>query len=429
MLIFNVNFIVDYSLSPWGKEIKLGSSYLFYVMHILGYSGFSFLLLKNRYKVITGEERTQLSLVFLGTIVAFIFGILFNLIIPSFTYSFIWLGPFFSLFMVILIAYAITKHHLMGVKAIAAELFSGLLIALMFINLFFYNSPSEFWFKVLVFVVAVFAGYHLIKGIYKEVKAREKIENLVEKLEFANLRLKELDQAKSDFVSIASHQLKAPLAAIKGYASMMLEGSFGDVSDKGRNAANVILQSSQNLISIISDFLDIAHIEQGTMEYEFATFDLNELVKEIVNDFETPLKNSEEKSKVIKLMFDYNPQNRIIILADRNKLRQVISNLIDNSIKYTPQGHVKISVSKNESNNTALVKVEDSGIGIAKEMLPNLFRKFSRIKGTSNLHASGSGLGLYVAKEIINAHKGSIWAESEGENKGSQFYVELPLEK
>ena len=144
--------------------------------------------------------------------------------------------------------------------------------------------------------VGVF-GVLLVKSVIKEVRAREEIEELATKLEFANLRLKQLDEAKSDFLSIASHQLRTPLTAIKGYASMILEGSYGKISETAKSAVDKIFQSSQRLVLIIGDFLDISHIEQGTMQYDFAPLDVKELAKGLADEFKATIESSRKSPK------------------------------------------------------------------------------------------------------------------------------------
>ena len=324
-----------------------------------------------------------------------------------------------------IIAYAILKHRLFDIKTITAELFTFALWIAILVKIFLIDNNKEKIIDAGFLAYVTIFGVFLIRSVLKEVLAREQIEELAERLEFANLRLKQLDEAKSDFISIASHQLRTPLTAIKGYASMMLEGSFGKVPVRAHNATDKIFQSAQRLVLIIGDFLDISHIEQGTMNYEFTDFDLKALVKELADEFKATVENHPNKAKVLKISFEADEKENFSVKADQNKIRQVVSNLIDNSIKYTPEGLVKISLSKNAETEKVLLKVEDSGIGINSETMPNLFKKFGRAKSLSSVYANGSGLGLYVAKEIIKAHKGKIWAESEGEGKGSKFFVEL----
>ena len=369
-------------------------------------------------------EKNRFKYMILFTVAGFsgggsVFFLTFN--IPILPYPII----LFSLYPVIS-GYAMFRYQLFDVKVITTEILVFVLWIFVLVRTLLSESLFDRFINggLLVFIVAT--GIFLIRSVLKEVRAREKIEELATKLEFANLRLKQLDEAKSDFLSIASHQLRTPLTAIKGYASMILEGSYGKISETTKGAVDKIFQSSQRLVLIIGDFLDISHIEQGTMQYDFASLDVRELAKGLVDEFKATIESSKEKSKALKISFEADEKENFSVSADRNKIRQVVSNLIDNSIKYTPGGFIKVSLSKISETGNVLLKIEDSGIGISAETMPNLFKKFGRAKSLSSAYANGSGLGLYVAKEIIKAHKGKIWAESEGEGKGSRFYMELP---
>ena len=369
-------------------------------------------------------EKNRYKYMILFTVAGFsgggsVFFLTFN--IPILPYPII----LFSLYPIIS-GYAIFRYQLFDVKVIATEVLVFILWIFILIRALLSESLFDRFINGGLFFFIVATGIFLIRSVLKEVRAREEIEELATKLEFANLRLKQLDEAKSDFLSIASHQLRTPLTAIKGYASMILEGSYGKISATTKSAVDKIFQSSQRLVLIIGDFLDISHIEQGTMQYDFAALDVRELAKGLTDEFKATIESSTDKSKALKISFEADEKENFSVNADRNKIRQVVSNLIDNSIKYTPAGFVKVSLSKIAENGNVLLKIEDSGIGISAETMPNLFKKFGRAKSLSSAFANGSGLGLYVAKEIIKAHKGKIWAESEGEGKGSKFFVELP---
>ncbi len=151
-------------------------------------------------------------------------------------------------------------------------------------------------------------------------------------------------------------------------------------------------------------------------------FDLEELTKKLVEEF----KQGELIAKKLELSFKTDGSD-FKVRGDAEKIRQVVSNLLDNALKYTPQGYIKVSLKRNETKKAILLKVQDSGIGISKETIPSLFQKFGRAEKISRLHTSGSGLGLYIAKRIVEDHKGRIWVESAGDNKGSTFFVELPI--
>ncbi len=259
------------------------------------------------------------------------------------------------------------------------------------------------------------------------VKLKKEIDMAVADLKKANAKLKELDEAKSEFISIASHQLRTPLTAIKGYVSMMLEGDFGRLEQKKEESLKKVFDSNQRLIGLIEDLLDVSRIESGKMEYNFKEARLNGMVLSVIDELANYAKN-----KNLNLEFEKPNEGLPEIRMDEEKIRLVIMNLIDNAIKYTQKGFVRVSLKVN--NPPSLTKggtvefcVSDSGMGVRPEDLPNLFQKFTRGTGTSLVHTEGTGLGLYVARQMIEAHHGHIWAESDGEGKGSRFCFSLPI--
>jgi len=424
VLILNVNIFTGKE-----KEIIFNKPfYVFYSAYINIYFGWNYFILIKKYFKSSGVVKTQLAYIIIGTLVSTLIGVTTNLLLPTFgIFALNWVGQVGLIVMLTTIFYAILKHHLFDIKIIATEILTFIVWIVLLVQFILADTlQAKFLGLSLLSFVSIF-GVLLVKSVIKEVRAREKIEELATKLEFANLRLKQLDEAKSDFLSIASHQLRTPLTAIKGYASMILEGSYGKISATTKSAVDKIFQSSQRLVLIIGDFLDISHIEQGTMQYDFAALDVKELAKGLTDEFKATIESSIDKSQALKISFEADEKENFSVNADRNKIRQVVSNLIDNSIKYTPAGFVKVNLSKIAENGNVLLKIEDSGIGISAETMPNLFKKFGRAKSLSSAFANGSGLGLYVAKEIIKAHKGKIWAESEGEGKGSKFFVELGM--
>ncbi len=236
----------------------------------------------------------------------------------------------------------------------------------------------------------------------------------------ANERLKELDQQKSEFISLASHQLRSPLTAIKGYASLLLEGDFGQLPEKIRETVEIIYKSTQAMAVLVGDYLDVSRIEQGRMRYDYSNFDLKELVENIVDELRPTVAAAK-----LSIKFECNQSDNYMIHADMGKLKQVFLNLIDNSIKYTPKGGMEVSLNKDNQNKKITFRIKDTGIGIPGEVLPRLFEKFTRAPDANKVNIMGTGLGLYVAKKMIEAHGGKIWAESDGKDKGSTFVVEL----
>lgn len=291
-------------------------------------------------------------------------------------------------------------------------------------QLFFTSGTADRLISVLNIVLTIGLSFILFKNLKRESDQRVHIEKLSvqleasnKNLEIANDKLKGLDRLKTEFLSLASHQLRSPLTAVKGYTSMLLEGSYGKVSDEQKETINRVFESSQHLSKVVEDLLNVSKIEQGGMVFEFAQVDIEKLVKDIADD----LSISAEK-KGLKLSFETDKKENYIAKADLEKFRQVVLNLVDNSIKYTKEGFVKVSLEK--PADKILIKISDSGMGVSSETKAKLFEKFSRGEA-GKTNTGGSGLGLYLAKEIITAHGGTISVDSEGLGKGSTFTIEI----
>jgi signal transduction histidine kinase len=327
-----------------------------------------------------------------------------------------------SIFFVVAMSFAILKHQLFNIKVIATELLVFLLWIIILIRVVIADTLSESLVNGGLLTLTVVVGIFLIKSVIREVSQREKIELLAGDLQKANDRLRELDRQKSEFVSFATHQLRAPLTAMKGYASLILEGDLGKLSNDLRGAITRIYDSSNTLANIVDDYLNISRIELGSMRYTFEPVDLKDLLDNEVGE----LKPNIEKSKLC-VNFHIDKTEKYMVSADKDKFKQIIANLVDNALKYTPAGCIDISLIKIGKGTERKIQfsVKDNGIGIAPEVMPKLFAKFSRAENGTRQNIHGTGLGLFVAKQIIDAHHGKIWAESMGEGKGSTFFVEL----
>jgi signal transduction histidine kinase len=252
------------------------------------------------------------------------------------------------------------------------------------------------------------------------VKLIKEVEKATQDLKDANEELKKLDRAKSDFISIASHQLRTPLTVIKGYVSMMLEGSFGELNQKVDENLYKVYESNERLIHLVEDLLNISRIESGRLQFNFEETDLTAMAESVIEELSASAKKK-------KLYLHFTPPKTVLpkINLDAEKLRQVFMNLVDNAVKYTKRGGVTVTMEKVGEKISCCVS--DTGMGISADDLPNLFKRFSRGADTSLVHTEGTGLGLYVGKMMIEAHQGRIWAESAGVNRGSKFCFELPL--
>jgi signal transduction histidine kinase len=324
------------------------------------------------------------------------------------------------------LAYLIIRYQRFNTKVFATQILTGSFAILVLSLLLVEDLGLIHIIVVFTFVLSIVFGYLLNVSVTKEYKQRKEIEELAHNLEqsnsqlaTANEKLKSLDKLKTEFLSLASHQLRSPLTAIKGYASMLTEGSFGKLIDQKQDeAVRRIYASAQGLTNIVEDLLNVSKIEQGGMKYEMMPTDVTGIVTQLYNEMSIPATN-----KGLAFTLEIAPNEKFEATIDPLKMKQVFLNLTDNSIKYTEKGFVKL-ILKHEGNNLVFA-VSDSGAGISPETKAKLFEKFSRGEG-GKMNTGGSGLGLYLAREITRAHKGDIVIESEGLGKGSTFKVVIP---
>jgi signal transduction histidine kinase len=236
----------------------------------------------------------------------------------------------------------------------------------------------------------------------------------------AHQQLKNLSRAKDQFIMATQHHLRTPLTVMKGYSSMIIEGDYGKVSKKAKEKLEYFQESTEKLIRLVNSFLDISQFQMGKKVLKKKKISLESIIKEIIKELRVEAK---EKGITLKLK---KPKEKIFLKADKDKLKESFYNIIDNAVKYTEKGSVTIEIKKKK--NKALLKVQDTGIGMTKEQARTLFSKiFERGKEAQKAHGLGKGIGLYIASNIIKAHKGKVWADSKGQRKGSTFFVELPL--
>ena len=262
----------------------------------------------------------------------------------------------------------------------------------------------------------------------------KKQNQLTKQLEKANEELKYRDQLKDEFIHVAAHELKTPIQPILGLCELLRDRKTDIVKDE--EILDVIIRNSKRLMKLAEDILNVAKIESGSFFLKKERFDIGELISEIMNDIEEKIV---ENKKNIKLFFELyngnNNNNKIIVEADKNRLCQVISNLLNNAIKFTDEGSITVIVgtkkinNNNNNSNKVIVSIKDTGTGIDSEILPKLFTKFA----TTSSIAGGTGLGLFISKSIIEMHGGSIWAfnndEKNKDDRGSTFTFSLPVKE
>jgi len=434
----------------------------------------------------------------------------------------------YSLFSIIpflgTLSYLVIKHQIFDIKVIAAQFLTVTVWLGVFSQFFIVQERSnQILTGVTLALVTVF-GYMLFKAVKEEVKISEELSLASRKLAGLNAKLEELDRAKSEFISIASHQLRTPLTSVKGFTSLILDKTFGRIPVAQKKAVEKVFVNNEKLCLLVEDMLNASRLEAGRLEYELEEADVVSIVKSTIEVIKLYA-----KSKGIKLVLkigvdprvppspsaadgqskpeDDNKRSeddKLIAIVDQRKLSEIVSNLIDNAIKYTPRGSITVSVEKFQkkqrigeiprqtiqgktaknittNGNWARVSVRDTGVGMDEKQLSSIFEKFKEGNESSQLPiisdrkksldppvppspsapssagasadesdrqskpeddnkgnisngngsnvTAGTGLGVYISRQMAQAMGGKLYATSPGKNKGSTFILELPLVK
>ncbi|HEX9153359.1 MAG TPA: ATP-binding protein, partial [Candidatus Saccharimonadales bacterium] len=262
---------------------------------------------------------------------------------------------------------------------------------------------------------------HFIKIIVAKVSGQQENNNSAQAIVTIHdeTKTRELENMKIDFVSMAAHELRTPLASLRGYIELMSYREGKNMSEDANKYLKQALKSSKELGGLINNLLDVTRIERGTLTFDMEEVDLAASVSQSVAN-----SHFGADDKQIKLTYE-GPQSGCMVMADHLAIREVINNLVSNAIKYTaPNGSV--SVSLKQEGNSYITRVRDTGIGIPKSALPYLFTKFYRVHGGLDSGSTGTGLGLFISKSIIERHNGTISVESE-EGVGSVFSFTVPV--
>ncbi len=410
--------------SYWPTPGILYTLYLIFIY--LGLTIYSLFILWKQYQINIEPKKSSIKYIILGSLIGFgggatNFFLWYDIPIPPYGNILVSLYP-------IVLAIASFRYGLFNIKVIATELLTFAIWAAVLIEVFLADTWRESIFEIGLLIFVVFFGILIIRSVLKEVRHREEMEKLANELEFTNQKLKETDKIRAEMYSFVSHQIKAPIGIIKGFAQLLCDGSYGKIPKKAKETTIYIKTACDRLINLTEMFLNLRRIEEGKMDYEFKEINLIDLAESVFKELKLLA-----DQKNLEFKFECG-EKEIKVKVDEQRMRQVFQNLIENSIKYTKQGFVKVNLRlttndrqpiTDNQQQSVLFTVSDSGLGIKKEVLSEIFEQFKRAKETRQIQ--GTGLGLYVAREIVKAHGGEIWAESEGENKGSIFYVKLSI--
>jgi signal transduction histidine kinase len=276
----------------------------------------------------------------------------------------------------------------------------------------------------------------MVASIKNYIKKQNELQKEIEK---ANEELKYKDQLKDEFINVAAHELRNPIQPILGLSELLRTKEIENIKrsreidiEKIENILDIIIRNSKRLMQLEEDILDVARIETGNLILKKETINLNEMITEILREYEQKMI---QNKKNLKLFYESHNNDEIIIAAgDRNRLIQVVSNLLNNAIKFTKEGQITVIVERKKdnsnNNNEIVVSIKDTGTGVDQQILPKLFTKFA----TKSTAEGGTGLGLFISKTIIEKHGGRIWAMNNattinGDGKGATFAFSLPITK
>ena len=254
---------------------------------------------------------------------------------------------------------------------------------------------------------------------------------LAKQLEDANEQLKYKDKLKDEFINVAAHELRSPIQPILGLTEYLHLSKVGPNEGSGSNSPmtvrqeelvlDIILRNSKRLMQLTEDILDVTKIESGSFHLKKEKFDFNKMILELLDEYRQTINDNNDN---VSLYYEGNRSDPIIIEGDRNRLCQVVNNLLNNAFKFTTKGSIRVIIDRYVNSNKIIVKIKDTGIGIHSDILPKLFTKFATKSDTG-----GTGLGLFISKSIIEKHGGRIWAENNNFNgeTGATFAFSLPI--
>jgi len=360
------------------------------------------------------KTKPQFKTLLLGLALMFLAIVFFNFVLPIFfnVSRFVPFGAVFLFPFIFLTFYAIYKHELLNARVVITELLVLIIIVISFFETLLSEGLVQFVLRSILLILLILLSVLFIKATVREIVQREKLQELTD-------RLKNLDKQKDEFISMAAHELRAPLTAIKGYVSMILDGDTGEISAKARGFLTDVNSITDRLIRLVNNMLNVSRIEEGRMVFQEEEESLSRLVRAVFNQFAP-----EAERKGLRYELEIPPQIRDKVWVDPDRLEEVIGNLLSNALKYTDSGFVKVRLTQPDPK-TVQFEVSDSGPGISPEEQAKLFQKFHRVE-TNVGKTTGTGLGLYISKLLIEKFHGKIGLKSKV-GKGSTFWFELPL--
>jgi len=414
--LFKVDVSPKFDLNYW---IDPGILYFLFPLMFVTFSILSiFITLKECYKTDDKLLKRQLQYIFWAQVFGWGGGVT-NFFPQLFkVYPF---GNYLVILYVIFISYAALKHHLFNIKIITTEMLTFGVWIFLSVRFALSETLNDFIINGFLLVFIVFFGVLLIRSVIKEVELREKVKRAYEIEKRARKEVEQVTEAKTQFIMATQHHLRTPLTSMIGYLDLIFGGTYGKVPLKLKTTLLKFQVSTKRLIRVVNTLLDISQFQLGKKVVALKPgIKFEDLIKEVVEELQFEV-------KIRGLYLKYEKKGTVpAIKADPEKLKVALFNIIDNGIKYTQEGGLKVELEKVGSK--VQLSIKDTGMGIKPDQAKKLFKEaFSRGSGAKKAYGLGRGIGLYVTAHIIKGHNGVIWAESEGKGKGSTFFIELPV--
>lgn len=407
--------ILGFNLTNCDREVIEGPlAYYNYLIEILYVLWIIILGIRTWAGKLPVTRKAQ-SLLVIGSTLILLLGFASGNIIGSFSED--WAIGQYGLFVIPVsigaLSYFVIQTRFVGKSQIMAAqvLVIGLWLAV-FSILFIQNISVVRWIVAVTLIFLAILGYILVRSFQHEVQQRKEIEQLAAQLQMAN-------RQQVTLIHFITHQIKGFVTKSRNIFSMMREGDFGPIPESMKPMVEEGFRSDTKGVATIQEILNAANIKSGKVAYNKEPFDLKALVDETARDLKAAA-----DAKGLTFTVDAGTEP-LMYPGDRSQLVNALKNLIDNSIKYTPKGEVRVKLS--QEGKTVRFIVEDTGVGITPEDMAHLFTEGGHGANSTKINVESTGFGLYIVKNIIEAHGGKVWAESEGEGKGAKFIAELPV--
>jgi signal transduction histidine kinase len=430
----------------WGWQIKpLNNIFDIYFFSIFGFG------IYRLYRNYSEESDAVLKRNLKYMLISFFVGVIppsfFDIILQRFgIFNLNWLGPIIGLFWVLIVGYSMLKYKQMRVKLLFSEIFIVAMLVISLMNIFVDISFGIYG-KIALPILLCLFGYFLIKSVLHEANQGEQLKILNVKLadlnsnlekrvseqtveirkayeveKRARAELQELDQNKNDFIIITQHHLRTPLAQIRWYSDSLLSGLYGDISRECTVAISGIGKAAEKLLKTLNNFLDISELKIGTQILSFQPQNIKHILELLLNEI-----SSDIKKRGIKVNFSEDQKLWPLVECDSARIKDALSIILDNAVKYNLDGGT-INISTRKKGVTFLMEIVNTGVSLTSDDKANIFKKsFFRSKEAKKANPLGMGVGLLVARTIIEAHKGAISIQPNPDSRGAKVVIELPF--